>query len=88
LPGHQRRWFQTRLALNLVWAATARGAQAKQVDGDGKAEEKPAKRIEPIVVEVDGIAKDPRQQAEHKREIADLKQAAVFRIEAAIQGVH
>jgi hypothetical protein len=73
---------------DLVLAAAARGAEAAQIDGDGKAEEESTKGIEPIVIEGDVLAEGPRQQAEYKRQVGELQQTAVFRIEAAIQGVH
>ena len=58
---------------DLVLAAAARGAQAAQVDGDGKAEEESAKAIEPIVIEGDVLAEGPRQQAEYKRQVGELQ---------------
>jgi hypothetical protein len=84
LQGHCWRESQIWSALNLFWAAAARGAQAAQVDGDGKAEEESAKGIEPIVIEGYVLAEDPRHQAEYKSQVGELQQAAVFRIEAAI----
>jgi hypothetical protein len=68
--------------------AAARGPQANQVDGDGDAYEKPAPRIKQIVIHRDGLAEDPRHKPQNERDVGDLKQAAVFLVEATHQRMH
>jgi hypothetical protein len=76
-------WFS-----DLPLAAVAASAQAAEVDGDGQAYKETAEGIEPGFVAVNVLAEGPWQQAEHKSDIGDLEQAAVFGVEAAIHGMH
>jgi hypothetical protein len=63
----------------MLLAAVAGEPKTEEIDGDGKAEQKAARCVAPILLDLaGGVNEEPKQKADDERNVGEGHQTAVF----------